>query len=167
MATRPPRTPPPDAELDPGAARVLRRFRLVFNAVKTHFQQVEKTAGLGGAQVWALSIVRAHPGIGVGRLARAMDVHQSTASNLVKTLVERGMVEAAKDGADRRAVRLRVLPAGTRLLRRTPGPFTGVLPDALARLDRRTLTRLDRDLAALIEVLGADDRAAGVPISEM
>jgi DNA-binding MarR family transcriptional regulator len=158
---------PLDGELDPGAARVLRRFRLVFNAVKTHFQQVEKKAGLGGAQVWALSIVRAHPGIGVGGLARAMDVHQSTASNLVKTLVERGMVEAVKDGADRRAVRLRVLPAGTRLLRRIPGPFAGVLPDALAQLDRRTLARLDRDLAALIDVLQADERAAGIPISEM
>jgi DNA-binding MarR family transcriptional regulator len=163
-----PRTTSPSAgELDAGTAQVLRRFRLVFNAVKTHFQQIEKKAGLGGAQVWALSIVRAHPGIGVGRLARAMDVHPSTASNLVKTLVERGMVEAAKDGADRRAVQLRVLPAGSRLLRRMPGPFAGVLPDALARLDRRTLKRLDRDLAALIELLGADQRAAGIPLSEL
>jgi len=162
------RTPPPsDTGLDAGTAQVLRRFRLVFNAVKTHFQQVEKKAGLGGAQVWALSIVRAHPGIGVGGLARAMDVHQSTASNLVKTLVERGMVEAAKDDTDRRAVQLRVLPAGTRLLRRAPAPLTGVLPDALARLDRRTLKRLDRDLAALIEVLGADERAAGIPLADL
>jgi len=164
----PPRSPAPtDTELDAATAQGLRRFRLVFNAVKTHFQQVEKKAGLGGAQVWALSIVRAHPGIGVSGLARAMDVHQSTASNLVKTLVERGMVEAAKDGEDRRAVRLRVLPAGSRLLRRAPGPFSGVLPDALARLDRRTLKRLDRDLAALIEVLGADERAAGIPLAEL
>jgi DNA-binding MarR family transcriptional regulator len=146
---------------------VLRRFRLVFNTVKTHFQQVEKKAGLGGAQVWALSIVRSHPGIGVGELARAMDVHQSTASNLVKVLVERGMVEAAKDDTDRRAVQLRVLPAGARLLRRAPGPFAGVLPGALARLDRRTLARLDRDLAALIAVLGADERAAGIPLGEL
>jgi DNA-binding MarR family transcriptional regulator len=169
MVSRTPRTAssPSDTDLDPDAARVLRRFRLVFNTVKTHFQQVEKKAGLGGAQVWALSIVRSRPGIGVGELARAMDVHQSTASNLVKTLVERGMVEAAKDDTDRRAVQLRVLPAGARLLRRAPGPFAGVLPDALARLDRRTLARLDRDLAALIAVLGADERAAGIPLGEL
>ena len=47
--------------------RVLRRFRLVFNAVKTHFQQVEKKAGVGGAQFWALSVIRAHPGLGACR----------------------------------------------------------------------------------------------------
>jgi hypothetical protein len=52
--------PPAGAEADAAdaaraekAARVLRRFRMVFNAVKTHFQQVEKQAGIGGAQVWA------------------------------------------------------------------------------------------------------------------
>ena len=61
---------------DPGARRrcrlgrargcrgaALRRFRRVFNAVKTHFQQVEKRAGVGGAQLWALSVIGARPGI--------------------------------------------------------------------------------------------------------
>jgi len=74
------------AELGEPAARVLRRFRLVFNAVKAHFQQVERSAGVGGAQLWALSIIREHPGRGVNDLARAMDVKQSTASNLVRAL---------------------------------------------------------------------------------
>ena len=60
------------------ATRVLRQFRLVFNTVKTHFQQVEKQAGLGGAQVWALSVIQARPGIGVTGLAAAMDVHQTS-----------------------------------------------------------------------------------------
>src|SRR4051794_36551587 len=90
------------------ASQVLRQFRQVFNAVKSHFQQVERRAGLGGAQVWALSIVRDHPGIGVGMLARTMDIHQSTASNLVRALIARGLVAAAKDGADRRVVRVRL-----------------------------------------------------------
>jgi hypothetical protein len=39
-----------------------------------------------------------------------------------------------------------------------------VLPDALKRLDQRTLARLDRDLARLIEELGADERGAGIPL---
>ncbi len=52
------------------AAQVLRRFRVVFNAVRSHFQQVEKQVGLGGAQVWALSLVRDQPGIGMGGVAR-------------------------------------------------------------------------------------------------
>ena len=148
------------------ATRVLRRFRLVFNAVKTHFRQVEKKAGVGGAQLWALSVIRETPRIGIKDLARAMDVHQSTASNLIKTLIEQELVVAEKNGTDRRAVQLRILPAGTKVLRRAPGPFTGVLPQALASLDVRTLARLDRDLGKLIEALDVDERAAGIPLGQ-
>lgn len=148
------------------AARVLRRFRLVFNTVKSHLRAVEKKAGVAGAQVWALSVVAAHPGIGVGALARAMDIHQSTASNLLKPLLERGLLAADRSGSDRRAVQLNITPQGARVLRKAPGPFTGVLPDALQRLDAATLKRLDRDLGRLIQVLGGDERAANVPLGQ-
>lgn len=149
------------------AVRVLRQFRQVFNAVKTHFQQVEKTVGLGGAQVWALSVIRDTPDIGVGDLARAMDIHQSTASNLVKALIERQLVSASKDEGDRRAVRLRLLAAGTRLLKRSPGPYAGVLPAALASLDDKTLKRLEADLARLMRELHTDKEAGGIPLAEL
>lgn len=156
-----------DGEFGEPAARVLRRFRLVFNAVRTHFAQVEKKTGVGGAQLWALSIIRARAGIGVNDLARSMDVHQSTASNLVRSLVERELVVAAKDGPDRRAVQLRVTAAGGRVLKRAPGPLTGVLPQALGRLDAGTLKRLDTDLTALITALGADERGANIPLGQI
>jgi DNA-binding MarR family transcriptional regulator len=161
VAAPKPRPPSPEAP-----ARVLRRFRLVFNAVKTHFRQVEKKAGVGGAQVWALSIIRDTPGIGVGELARAMDIHQSTASNLVRSLLDMELVATAKEGADRRAVQLRLLAAGTRVLKRAPGPFTGVLPQALRTLDAPTLARLDRDLGRLIAALGADERDGQVLMAD-
>jgi DNA-binding MarR family transcriptional regulator len=149
------------------AVRVLRRFRLVFNAIKGHFAQVEKKAGIGGAQLWALSIVQSNPGLSVNDLARAMDIHQSTASNLAKSLVALGVITTAKDGPDRRAVQLRLLPAGAKVLRKAPSPFSGVLPQALASLDAETLARLDKDLGRLISLLDADERAAGIPLSQM
>lgn len=161
---KPPLPAPRGSDLGEPAARVLRRLRLVFNAVKTHFAQVEKKAGIGGAQVWALSVIRANPGLSVTGLAQAMDVHQSTASNLVKTLVALEMVVAGKNDSDRRTVQLRIRPAGSKVLRRVPGPFSGVLPQALAGLDARTLKRLDQDLGALIAALGADERGAGIPL---
>ena len=148
------------------AARVLRRFRIVFNAVKSHFREVEKKTGLAGAQFWALSVIRRQPGAGVNELARAMDVHQSTASNLVRTLLEQELVEVRRNGPDRRTVQLHVLPAGARLLRRAPGPFTGVLPQALATLDVATLARLEHDLGQLIAALDVDERGARVPLGQ-
>lgn len=152
---------------DADAARVLRQFRLVFNAVKTHFQQVEKQAGLGGAQVWALALLREAPGIGPTDLARRMDIHQSTASNLVRSLVQAELIRAERRGEDRRTVQLRLLPAGLRVLRRAPGPFAGVLPQALAQLPPPVLARLALDLDALLQVLQTDARGAGIPLAQI
>ena len=162
--------PAPDAappvDNEQAAIAVLRQFRQVFNAVKSHFQQVEKTVGMGGAQVWALSVVREQPGIGVGALARAMSIHQSTASNLVRTLIDREMVVAVKQGADRRAVQLNLLPAGAKVLKNAPGPFAGVLPDALKALPPDALARMQVDLSRLIQLLDADERGASVLLSD-
>lgn len=149
------------------AQRVLRQFRQVFNAVKTHFQKVEKRAGIGGAQLWALSVIAEQPSIGVNGLAAAMDVRQSTASNLVRGLVDKGLIKTSREGPDRRAVQLTVLPPAKRILASAPGPFTGVLPNALASMDPRALRRLEKDLAVLIEALGVDDHAATTPLADM
>ncbi len=147
--------------------RVLRQFRIVFNAVKTHFRQVEREAGLGGAQLWALSVIERQPGIGATGLARELDIHQSTASNLVRALVERGYVSGSREGADRRNVALQVLPAGRAVLERAPMPLAGVLPDALASLDPATLGQLEQHLGSLIARLDVDEDAGKVPLAQL
>lgn len=149
------------------AVRVLRQFRIVFNTVKAHFRQVERDTGVGGAQLWALSEIRATPGIGVNDLARALDVHQSTASNLVKSLLERDLVAADRSGRDRRIVLLSLLPAGAAVLDSAPAPFAGVLPGALAGLDLDTLNRLETDLATVISLLQGDPGSAKVLLADM
>lgn len=159
-----PETLPPPTETSP--QRVLRQFRIVFNAVKTHFRQVERDTGVGGAQLWALSVIERQPGIGATSLARELDIHQSTASNLVRSLVERGFVAASRESTDRRNVALRVLPAGAEVLARAPMPFAGVLPDALASLDEATLLRLEQDLETLIDQLDTDD-VGKIPLAQL
>jgi MarR family transcriptional regulator, organic hydroperoxide resistance regulator len=148
------------------ATRVLRQFRIVFNAVKSHFRQVEREAGVGGAQLWALSVIGSNPAIGVTGLARELDIHQSTASNLIKALNERGMVVATREGMDRRSVSLRLLPPGEEVLKAAPMPFAGVLPDALASLDPAILARLEDDLSQLIVALNADESSAKLLLSQ-
>jgi DNA-binding MarR family transcriptional regulator len=157
------RSPKPKAS---GSTQVLRKFRLIFNAVKAHFREVEKKAGVAGAQVWALSVIRNEPGIGVGRLARALDIHQSTASNLIKPLIEGGLIVSTRAEADRRALQLNITAKGRTVLKKAPGPAAGLLPDALSGLDPATLGRLDKDLSKLIILLHADRRAAKVPLGQ-
>lgn len=158
---------PVNSKGEESAVHVLRHFRSVFNAVKTHFQQVEKRAGIGGAQVWALSTIHAQPGIGMNDLAMAMDIHQTTASNLVKGLLKLELLRAEKEGPDKRAVQLYTLPAGRTLLKKVPGPFSGVLPKALSELDAKTLLRLERDLSKLLKLLNADEKAAKTPLASL
>ncbi len=155
---------PPDPLHAEAASRVLRQFRQVFNSIKKHFQQVEKRAGVGGAQVWALSVIRARPGLGVNELAQAMDVRQPTASNLVKSLVDHELIEVRRNDRDRRAVQLHLRPGGSSVLGKAPGPFAGVLPEALAGLDTARLGRLENDLGALIAALDSDARDASIPL---
>lgn len=146
---------------------MLQRFRQVFTAARAHYQQVEKQVGIGGAQVWALGVIASQPGLGVGSLARAMHVHQSTASNLVRALTERGLIATAREGSDKRAVQLRLMPAGQALLAQVPGPFTGLLPQALDQLDAATLARLQADLTTLIHAMGMADDAPALPIAQL
>lgn len=56
---------------------------------------------------------------------------------------------------------------GTQVLKRAPGPFPGVLPEALAALDDATLARLDSDLGKLLALLQTDERAADIPLAQM
>jgi MarR family transcriptional regulator, organic hydroperoxide resistance regulator len=155
--------------MSPHATSVLRQFRMVLNAVKAHFQQVEKHVGLGGAQVWALSIVAQQPGIGTNALACAMDVHQSTASNLVRALTGKGLIQATRDAVDRRAVHLQASEEGLALLARAPGPWTGVLPQALNQMSPHELEQLAHHLSKLISQLGAsvDPHAARTPLANL
>ena len=149
------------------ATRVLRQFRVVVNAVKVHFRQMEKDTGVGGAQVWALSVIQGKPKIGVNELAQAMDIHQSTASNLVRSLVQQEMISVEKHKTDRRLVMLTILSKGKKVLKTAPAPLTGVLPDALSSLDVRTLNRLEKDLGKIVAILQADERAANTPLADL
>lgn len=165
-------TSPPQADTLPQtdgaeAAQVLRQFRIVFNAVRHHFRRVENASGLGGAQIWALGLVAASPGIRVNALAAAMDIHQSTASNLLRGLTERGLLRAERETTDRRSVQLYLTTSGQAALDRAPGPHAGVLPDALTQLDPGTLAQLSAGLKQLIATLEADEEAGRLPLAQL
>lgn len=155
----------PDA--DGSAMVLLQQFRVVLKAVKSHFQQVERVTGVGGSQIWALSLVAAQPGMTVGELARSLSVRQPTASVLARHLVQQRLIESVPNPQDRRSVQLYPTAAGQLLLQRAPQPLSGVLPKALADLDAATQQRMIRDMGALIHAMGADPGGAGTPLDQL
>lgn len=140
---------------------------MVFSTVKSHFRDIESKCGVSGAQLWAISGVADSPGLRVSELARAMSVHQSTASNLVSELERNGFVRKER-GPDQRVVRLYLTEQGKELVARAPQPLIGVLPDALQRLPEDILRSLTANMDVLIATMHLKDEAAATnPLSDI
>ena len=125
------------------------------------------TLGLRLQSAWTAPPAAGAPTAPVARTGPEGDRESASPPRPAAVASGQFMVVAERNGPDRRAVQLKLLATGTRVLRKAPGPFAGVLPDALARLDAATLERLDADLAALLTVLHADERASGIPLAQM
>ena len=142
------------------AAEVLKQFRIIFRSVKKHFLVIERTCGIGGSQLWALATVAQTPGIRVSGLAKALSIHQSTASNLVDQMVKLGLLIRERDEEDQRVVHLKASEKGLALIALAPQPLTGVLTDALAQLDPSEVHALRQSLARLLDVMALRDDGA-------
>jgi DNA-binding MarR family transcriptional regulator len=131
----------------------LKKFRLVFGAVRQHYRDVEKACGVSGAQVWVLATLSERPGLKVTELAEALSIHTSTASNLLDKIETSGLIRRERGSQDQRVVRLYLTPKGEAALASAPQPFTGLLTHALGQLPTPSLERLSGDLDDLIDLM--------------
>ena len=148
---------------------VLEQFRIIVKSIKRHYEVVERRAHLKGAQLWALAQVAENPAATVGDLARALAIHQSTASNLLRALERQGLVMRERESTDQRQVRLFATKKGLKLLKGAPRPLIGVLQQALSELPAARLHALHGELAHVIALMKRKAIAAAreLPLSEM
>jgi DNA-binding MarR family transcriptional regulator len=132
---------------------VLGLFRIIFRTANKQFAEVEKSIGISGAQLWALAEIVNMPGITVTNLSLCMSLHQSTTSNLIEKLEEKGLIKRVRSVDDRRVVELKATQKGNTTLAKAPVPYRGLLPDALMRMDKKELTKLKNDLNNLVGLL--------------
>jgi len=123
--------------------RRMAQFRYELRCFLKFSEAAAHEAGLTARQHQALLQIRAGPeaGIPVGELADRMLLRPHSATELVDRLVEAGLVERVRDGADRRQVRVRATPAARALLA------------SLADSHRAELRRLKPMLGELIATL--------------
>lgn len=137
---------------------VRKQFRLIFGSVRHHFRRIEETCAISGSQLWVIREVSAAPGIGVSALAHKLSIHQSTCSQLVETLVGRGLLAKVRRGNDQRRVGLTLKKSAAKLLAAAPRPTEGILPQALSELPNQSLLTLRKQLNRLIAELRVKDR---------
>jgi DNA-binding MarR family transcriptional regulator len=153
---------------NPEAVAVLQQFRELFRASQEHFQHIEKTCSISGAQLWAMAELSATPGMKISELAASLSVHLSTASNLLGKLETKGLIRRERNKVDQRVVRVYITSTGDKLLRIAPRPVEGVIPHALTHMSASALAHLKRDLTELLRLARVHDpRAAMKPLSEL
>lgn len=150
------------------AIGALQKLREIIKTAQEQLQLTSETAGISGAQAWALAEIARAPGLIVSELGKAMAIHPSTTSNMLDKMQKRGLIRRERIDADQRMVRLFVTAAGEQVLAQLPGPATGLLPDALSRL---SMEQLDAVNAALSMILDKMDRreahAAFTPLASL
>lgn len=148
--------------------QVLKKFRIIYGSVRQQFREIEQTCGVTGSQLWILQEVGKTPGIGVSELADRLSIHQSTGSQLVEKLANRGLINKERSKEDQRRVGLWVSEEASNLLKNAPGPAEGILPEALQTLSAPALLSLDNSLLEVIEQLHTcDDKLADRPLSDL
>lgn len=136
---------------------VLSQLRVIFSSAKKHFYEVETRCGVSGAQLWTLLELGVTPGLRVSDLAQLLSIQNSTASNMLDKLEQRGLIRRERNDKDQRVVRLFLTPDGAKIVELAPKPARGVVPDALSHINLPALNILHEGLNHLISHLKIKD----------
>lgn len=146
---------------------VLKQFRIIIKSVRGHFQSIEESCGISGAQLWALAKIESTSDITINELAKELAIHQTTASNLVEKLSAKKLIKKVRQHTDQRFVSLVLTAAGKKILDQAPTPLQGLLPDALGRMPYKKLLALHELLSDLQTLMAdIDESAAESPLSD-
>jgi DNA-binding MarR family transcriptional regulator len=107
-------------------------------------EEAIKPSGLSGTQYNVLRILRgARPdGLHCGEVAARMITHDPDITRLLDRLEGRGLVARARGRKDRRVIRVRITPAGLRILAKLDKPIEEFHRRQLGHLGPRRLERL-------------------------
>ena len=86
----------------------------------------------------------------------------------VRKLIAKGLVSKVRKPDDQRRVGLHLQDEAARVLALAPGPFEGVLPQALQGLPSEVLAQLHQNLAQVVANLtDRDEQSAERPLSDL
>jgi MarR family transcriptional regulator, lower aerobic nicotinate degradation pathway regulator len=114
--------------------------------------------GLGGTQWWVLQQLQARLTVPQRELPGAMHVERATASEIVLTLVRKGLVEQVPDPADQRQKLLRLTDDGVRICQALPDPMLELYSLAFDGLPTAELEAVARVLEAATQRLESAQR---------
>jgi DNA-binding MarR family transcriptional regulator len=128
------------------AVRLVRRARIA-----------DRDAGVGPAQLSALSVLYFAEGMSLTALAEAEQVAQPTMTRIVNALVEGKLVRRIPSPADRRMQLIVITAAGRRLFGAARARRLGIVEGILGRLDAQSLATLAPLVEEVLAVVNAPE----------
>jgi len=135
---------------------VMDALRRIVRDLRLSGREVERRAGISGAQLFVLQTLAHGPATSLNDLAVRTLTDQSSVSVVVRRLVDKKLVTRTTSAADARRIELSVTAAGRRLLARCPEPTQARLVSALKRVTSTELVALTHGLSALVREMGIE-----------
>lgn len=156
-------SPPEDQVRDARTRKVLTDLRIIFREIQAYSKGVERQCLVSATMLWLLREINTAGSLRISEAARALTIHQSTASNLLDKLEKRGLVARRRggQGEDQRVVTVALTDAGRELLSQAANLNHGPLTEALQRLSTAELSDLGVGLDRLLAVLPGKDLTSG------
>jgi DNA-binding MarR family transcriptional regulator len=135
-------------------ARAMDGLRRLVRILRSSNTASERKIGLTAAQLFVLTYIAEHSGGSLRDVAACTLTTQSTASEVVARLVDRGLVQRTIDSTDRRRVVLSATAIGRATLHRGDPPVQQRLIAALTQLPIEQQESIAGGLAAWLEAAG-------------
>lgn len=119
--------------------------------------------GVTGPQRLAVRMIGRFPGITAGQLTKILHIDPSTASSLLRRLVENRIITREEDPDDRRRAPLDLTQKGRRIAAPSPHTIEAAVSGVLRRFSERDLDAAQRVMLALAQAL---EREAGAARAE-
>ena len=149
------RSTTPSAVAD--TVRVMESLRRVVRSLSSSLRGSSRADGITGAQLFVLRQIAAAPGLSLNELATRTLARQSTVSEVVSRLTDRGLVVRGVRSDDARQVALTLTSAGRRALHGVDATTQERLADGLASLSASQRTALADGLEAWLAAAGLAD----------
>lgn len=139
------------------AAQAVRR---ILRALRLAGQEIQRSAGISAAQLFALAALADGRPTSLAELARRTMTDRSSVSGVVDRLVAGKLATRRPSADDRRRAAICITAAGRGALAHAPRSPMALLVDGLAALPAATRASLARGLEALTVAMGLADEPA-------
>ena len=145
-----------DNQQSPLYSDTVHMFLSVYRYLRQHGRQMHD-AGISGRKIATLLYLREAGPLTVGQIRDYLYISDSSTSEMIARLEEKGYVQRSRSRADNRVVIVTLLPAGEEIIEQTPLDGVPLLRERLKGLSPERLSIIKEAMQEIIQILEIQD----------